>query len=92
MGTVRRLATAAGDVPLGQTAEAYLGTLGGAEQASTPPDVRPDPPAGRGRVRRRDRAVRGRRRAVREVVRRATPRQCDTHHVTFYDICVTFPN
>ena len=35
MGTVRRLAPAAGDVPLGQAAEAYLGTLSGAEQAST---------------------------------------------------------
>jgi site-specific recombinase XerD len=35
MGSVRRLAPAAGDVPLGQAAEAYLGTLSGAEQAST---------------------------------------------------------
>jgi integrase len=35
MGTVRRLAAAAGDVTLGQAAEAYLGTLRGAEQAST---------------------------------------------------------
>jgi len=35
MGTVRRLAAAAGDVTLGQAAEAYLATLGGAEQAST---------------------------------------------------------
>ena len=35
MGTVRRLTPAAGDVTLGQAAEAYLGTLGGAEQAST---------------------------------------------------------
>ena len=35
MGTVRRLAAAAGDVTLGQAAEAYLGTLGAAEQAST---------------------------------------------------------
>ena len=35
MGTVRRLAPAAGDVTLGQAAEAYLVTLGGAEQAST---------------------------------------------------------
>jgi hypothetical protein len=35
MGTVRRLAAAAGDVTLGQAAEAYLVTLGGAEQAST---------------------------------------------------------
>ena len=32
MGTVRRLAAAAGDVTLGQAAEAYLVTLGGAEQ------------------------------------------------------------
>jgi hypothetical protein len=35
MGTVRRLARAAGDVTLGQAADAYLVTLGGAEQAST---------------------------------------------------------
>jgi len=35
MGTVRRLAPAAGEVTLGRAAEAYLGTLGGAEQAST---------------------------------------------------------
>jgi integrase len=35
MGTVRRLTPAAGDVTLGQAAEAYLGTLGGAEQACT---------------------------------------------------------
>src|SRR6266700_4647043 len=35
MGTARRLAAAAGDVTLGQAAEAYLATLGGAEQAST---------------------------------------------------------
>ena len=35
MGTVRRIAPSAGDVTLGQAAEAYLGTLGGAEQAST---------------------------------------------------------
>jgi len=35
MGTVRRLAAAAGDVTLSQAAEAYLATLGGAEQAST---------------------------------------------------------
>jgi hypothetical protein len=35
MGSVRRLAPAAGDVPLGHAAEAYLGTLSGAEQAST---------------------------------------------------------
>src|SRR6266702_1613903 len=35
MGPVRRLAAAAGDVTLGQAAEAYLVTLGGAEQAST---------------------------------------------------------
>ena len=35
MGTVRRLTPAAGDVTLGQATEAYLGTLGGAEQAST---------------------------------------------------------
>ena len=35
MRTVRRLAPAAGDVTLGQAAEAYLGTMGGTEQAST---------------------------------------------------------
>ena len=35
MGTVRRLAAAAGDVTLGQAADAYLATLRGAEQAST---------------------------------------------------------
>jgi len=35
MRTVRRLAPAAGDVTLGPAAEAYLATLGGAEQAST---------------------------------------------------------
>ena len=35
MGTVRRLAAAAGDVTLSQAAEAYLATLRGAEQAST---------------------------------------------------------
>jgi integrase len=35
MGTVRRLAPAAGDVTLGQAADAYLATLRGAEQAST---------------------------------------------------------
>src|SRR5712671_6643683 len=35
MGTVRRLAAAAGDVTLGQVADAYLATLRGAEQAST---------------------------------------------------------
>jgi hypothetical protein len=35
MGTVRRLAAAVGDITLGQAAGAYLGTLGGAEQAST---------------------------------------------------------
>src|SRR6476661_7326042 len=35
MGTERRLAPAAGDVTLGQAADAYLATLGGAEQAST---------------------------------------------------------
>jgi hypothetical protein len=35
MSTVRRLAPAAGDVTLGQAAEAYLATLGGAEHAST---------------------------------------------------------
>jgi hypothetical protein len=35
MGTVRGLVLAAGDVTLGQAAEAYLVTLGGAEQAST---------------------------------------------------------
>ena len=35
MGTVRRLAEAAGDITLGQAAEAYLATLRGAEQAST---------------------------------------------------------
>ncbi len=35
MGTVRRLAPAAGDVTLGQAADAYLVTLGGAEQVST---------------------------------------------------------
>ena len=35
MGTVRRLAPAAGDVTLGQAVDAYLVTLGGAEQAST---------------------------------------------------------
>ena len=35
MGTVHRLAPAAGDATLGQAAEVYLGTLGGAEQAST---------------------------------------------------------
>lgn len=35
MGTVRRLAPAAGDVTLGQAADACLATLHGAEQAST---------------------------------------------------------
>src|SRR5262249_22281813 len=35
MGTVRRLPAAAGDVTLGRAADAYLATLGGAEQAST---------------------------------------------------------
>ena len=35
MGTVRRLAAAAGDLTLGQAADAYLATLRGAEQAST---------------------------------------------------------
>jgi integrase len=35
MGTVRRIAPAAGDVTLGQAADAYLATLSGAEQAST---------------------------------------------------------
>src|SRR5580693_1989623 len=35
MGTVRRLAAAAGDVTLGRATEAYLATLYGAEQAST---------------------------------------------------------
>jgi integrase len=35
MGTVRRLAPAAGDVTLGQAADAYLATLRAAEQAST---------------------------------------------------------
>ncbi len=35
MGTVRRLVPAAGDVTLGQAADAYLTTLRGAEQAST---------------------------------------------------------
>jgi hypothetical protein len=35
MGTVRRLAAAAGGVTLGQAADAYLATLRGAEQAST---------------------------------------------------------
>jgi integrase len=35
MGTIRRLAPAAGDVTLGQAADAYLATLSGAEQAST---------------------------------------------------------
>jgi integrase len=35
MGTVRRLTAAAGDITLGQAAEAYLATVGGAEQAST---------------------------------------------------------
>ncbi len=35
MGTVRRLAPAAGDVILGQAADAYLATLRGAEHAST---------------------------------------------------------
>jgi hypothetical protein len=35
MGTVRRLAPAAGDVALGRAANAYLVTLSGAEQAST---------------------------------------------------------
>ena len=35
MGTVRRLAPAAGDGTLGQAADAYLATLHGAEQAST---------------------------------------------------------
>ena len=35
MGTVRRLAPAAGDVTLGQAADAYLATLRGAEHAST---------------------------------------------------------
>ena len=35
MGTVRRLPAAAGDVTLGQAVDAYLATLGGAEQAST---------------------------------------------------------
>ena len=35
MGTVRRIAPAAGDVTLGQAADAYLTTLRGAEQAST---------------------------------------------------------
>lgn len=35
MGTVRRLAPAAGDVTLGQAADAYLTTFRGAEQAST---------------------------------------------------------
>jgi integrase len=35
VGTVRRLAPAAGDVTLGQAAAAYLTTLRGAEQAST---------------------------------------------------------
>jgi hypothetical protein len=32
MGAVRRLAPAAGDVTLGQAADAYLATLHGAEQ------------------------------------------------------------
>jgi hypothetical protein len=35
MGTARRLVPAAGDVTLGQAADAYLVTLGGAEQVST---------------------------------------------------------
>jgi len=35
MGTIRRLAPAAGDVTLGQAADAYLATLRGAEHAST---------------------------------------------------------
>jgi len=35
MGTVRRLAAAAGGVTLGPAADAYLATLRGAEQAST---------------------------------------------------------
>jgi len=35
MGTVRRLAPAAGDVTLGQAADADLVTLGGAEHTST---------------------------------------------------------
>ena len=35
MGTVRRIAPAAGDVTLGQGADAYLATLNGAEHAST---------------------------------------------------------
>jgi hypothetical protein len=35
MGTIRRLASAAGDITLSQAPEAYLGTLGGTEQAST---------------------------------------------------------
>jgi len=39
MGTVRRLA-AAGDVTLGQAAEAYLVTLGGAEHTGLPGGAR----------------------------------------------------
>ncbi len=35
MGTVHRLTSAAAGTTLGQAAEAYLATLGGAEQAST---------------------------------------------------------
>jgi hypothetical protein len=35
MGTVRRIAPAAGDVTLGQAVDAYLATLPGAEHAST---------------------------------------------------------
>jgi hypothetical protein len=35
MGTVRRIASAAGDVTLGRAADAYLATLRGAEHAST---------------------------------------------------------
>ena len=35
MGTVRRIAPAAGDVTLGQAVDAYLATLRGAEHAST---------------------------------------------------------
>src|SRR5437016_1084987 len=35
MGTVRRIAPAAGDITLGGAAAAYLATLGGAEQEST---------------------------------------------------------
>ena len=35
MGTVRRIAAAAGDITLGHAVDGYLATLSGAEQAST---------------------------------------------------------